>query len=205
VLEAFGDGGHDAVTSFCGPETLGLCFVTMHHRKSWLLLSLLAALSVQAGVIYKWTDADGVVHYSDQAQPGAEKIYTSSSSLNRADSGPSRPSTGNSQQQKPGGAVETQLTLLSPTPEQVFFSDETVGVRLDVQPTITPTQAITWHLNGKVLDQPPTATSFALQGLERGTYVLSATLVDQQTGDSVNSPTVTFYFRQPSALAPQHK
>ncbi len=176
----------------------------MHLRKPWVLSSVLAAFAVQAGVIYKWIDADGVVHYSDQAVPGAEKIATSSSSLNRAVSGPSQPSAGTAQP-KPGASSAQQLTLLSPSPEQVFFNDETVSVHLDVQPALKPTQAITWHLNGKDLDQPPTAVSFALQGLERGTYVLSATVVDQVTGDSVNSPNVTFYFRQPSALSPLHR
>jgi hypothetical protein len=176
----------------------------MHLRKPWVLLSVLAALAVQAGVIYKWTDADGVVHYSDQAVPGAEKIATSSSSLNRADSGPSHPSTGTTQQ-KPGASAIQQLTLVSPSPEQVFFNDEVVSVSLDLQPALKKSQAITWHLNGKALEQPPNAVSFSLQGLERGTYVLSATVVDQETGDALNSPTVTFYFRQPSALSPLHR
>jgi Domain of unknown function (DUF4124) len=176
----------------------------MHLRKPWLLVSVLAAFAVQAGVIYKWTDADGVVHYSDQSVPGAEKIATSSSSLNRADSGPSQPSPG-STQPKPGVPATQQLTLVSPSAEQVFFNDDTVNVSLDVRPALKSTQAITWHLNGKALEQPPNAVSFALQGLERGTYVLSATVVDQVTGDAVNSPTVTFYFRQPSALAPLHR
>jgi hypothetical protein len=177
----------------------------MHLRKPWLLVSVLAAFAVQAGVIYKWTDADGVVHYSDQAVPGAEKIATSSSSLNRANSGPSQPSTGTTQPKPGPSAAALQLTLVSPSPEQVFFNDETVNVSLDVQPALKPTQAITWHLNGKALEQPPNAVSFGLQGLERGTYVLSATVVDQVTGDAVNSPTVTFYFRQPSALSPLHR
>jgi hypothetical protein len=35
--------------------------------------------------------------------------------------------------------------------------------------------------------------------------VLTATMVDQETGDSQNSQSVTFYFRQPSALSPQHR
>ena len=44
-----------------------------------MVAGLLAAFAVQAAVVYKWVDTDGVVHYSDQATPGAEKIYTSSS------------------------------------------------------------------------------------------------------------------------------
>ena len=40
------------------------------------MLASLAAFAGQAAVIYKWTDAQGVVHYSDQPVPGAQKIYT---------------------------------------------------------------------------------------------------------------------------------
>jgi Domain of unknown function (DUF4124)/Penicillin-Binding Protein C-terminus Family len=176
----------------------------MHLRKSWVLLSVLTAFAVQAGVIYKWTDADGVVHYSDQAVPGAEKVGASSTPINRsaAPSTSGRPAP-NAATAKP--ALSYQLTISSPANEQTFFNDDVAAVRLEVQPTLKPSHSITWHLNGKTLDQPPTAQSFALQGLERGTYVLTATLVDQETGESQSSPSVTFYFRQPSALSPAHR
>ena len=65
---------------------------------------------------------------------------------------------------------------------------------------LRPNHAITWHLNGKQLEFPPDATSFALPHLDRGTYALAATITDQQTGESQTSNTVTFYVRQPSAL-----
>ena len=176
----------------------------MHQRKSWILLSLLAAaFAVQAAVIYKWTDKDGVVHYSDQAVPGAEKVG-STTPINRAASlGTPGQGAVPGAPQKPVGPVT--LTITAPANEQVFFNDDLATVHLDVQPALKNTQAITWHLNGKPLDQPPNAVSFTLQGLERGTYVLAATLVDQDTGDALTSPQVTFYFRQPSALSPQHR
>jgi hypothetical protein len=175
----------------------------MHHRKSWVLVGALTALTVQAGVIYKWTDADGVVHYSDQSVPGAEKVG-STTPINRADS----PNTSGRAPQGPApakAAAAYTLTITSPANEQVFFNDDVASVHLDVQPALKPTQVITWHLNGKALEQPPTAVTFPLQGLERGTYVLAATLVDQETGESQSSGSVTFYFRQPSALSPQHR
>jgi hypothetical protein len=178
----------------------------MHLRKSWVLLSALAAFAVQAAVIYKWTDADGVVHYSDQAVPGAEKIFTSAASLNRAAS-PSAPGRASTSAAPPAksAAFAYQLAITTPANEQTFFNDDVASVHLDLQPALKPNHIITWHLNGKPLDQPPFAVSFALQGLERGTYVLAATIVDQQTGESQTSPSVTFYFRQPSALSPQHR
>jgi hypothetical protein len=169
-----------------------------------LALGLLTALSVQAAVIYKWVDADGVVHYSDQASPGAEKIVTATSSA----AGAAGPRSGTAatfqmpQQAEPKGLNYSEFSISSPLPDQAFFGDDVVAVHLTLSPALRPNQAITWHLNGKQLDFPPDSVSFALPRLDRGTYALTATITDQQTGESQNSNGVTFFVRQPSALSP---
>jgi hypothetical protein len=177
----------------------------MHPRILCFVLGALAAFGASATVVYKWVDADGVVHYSDQAVPGAEKIYTSSA----AKSGTVVPLPGANQAAKkpPGKAAEfTQFAITSPAADQTFFGDEAVGVHLALAPALGPGQTITWHLNGKQLeDQPPDATSFVLPRLDRGEYAIAATVNDQATGESQSTPSVTFYVRQPSALSPQHK
>ena len=167
-------------------------------------LSLLAAFAVQAAVVYKWVDADGVVHFSDQPSPGAEKIFTSSSSAGTVTS-PSR---------SPGGALQprnvaasglgySEFSITSPVNDQTFFGDDVIAVHLNLEPSLKPNQSVTWHLNGKQLDTA--ATAFSMPHLDRGAYALAATITDQQTSDSQTSNTVTFYVRQPSALAPLHK
>ncbi len=164
----------------------------------------MTAFTVQAAVIYKWVDADGVVHYSDQASPGAEKIVTATSSS--ATPSPARNATGpiaQASQGPAGGLNYTEFSITSPAPDQTFFGDDVVAVHLNLNPSLRPNQAITWHLNGKQLDSPPTAVSFALPRLDRGTYVLAATITDQQTSESGTSNSVTFFVRQPSALSPQ--
>ena len=166
-------------------------------------MGLLTAFTVQAAVIYKWVDADGVVHYSDQASPGAEKIVTAmssapASSTARNATGPVAPPP-----KIQGGLNYTEFSITSPAPDQTFFGDDVVAVHLNLNPTLRPNQAITWHLNGKQLDFPPNAVSFALPRLDRGTYALAATITDQQTSDSETSNSVTFFVRQPSALSPQ--
>jgi hypothetical protein len=177
----------------------------MHPRQTWLAIGLLAACTVQAAVIYKWVDADGVVHYSDQASPGAEKIVTSVSST-PAGSG-ARNATGPIAQapQRPaqGGLNYSEFSITSPAPDQTFFGDDVVAVHLNLNPSLRPNQSITWHLNGKQLDFPPNAVSFALPRLDRGTYALAATITDQQTSESQTSDSITFFVRQPSALSPQ--
>ena len=102
-----------------------------------------------------------------------------------------------------GGLNYTEFSITSPSPEQTFFGDDVVAVHLNLSPALRPNQTITWHLNGKQLDYPPNAVSFALPRLDRGTYALAATITDQQTSESQTSNSVTFFVRQPSALSPQ--
>lgn len=174
------------------------------------MLAALAAFAGHAAVVYKWTDSDGVVHYSDQPVPGAEKIFTSGSPA-AAGSVASERSASPGQQtgpkkNVPPGLSYTQLAITSPAPEQTFFGDEVIGVHLSAEPALKPDQIITWHLNGKQLDDVgPAATQFSLPHLDRGTYAIAATVTDPTTGESASTDSVTFYVRQPSSLSPQHQ
>lgn len=176
----------------------------MHLRRPWIALCLFAASAAAAAVVYKWTDADGVVHFSDTAVPGAEKILTSSGSSNGINAGSSRGSSSSSTQSPPSGEI-TEIDIESPAQEQVFFGDDAVPIRLHLVPGLTASQTITWHLNGKPVEQAPNALGFVLQPLPRGTYAVAATVTEQATGASKSSESVTFYVRQPSELSPQHK
>jgi hypothetical protein len=175
----------------------------MHPRQYWLGLGLLIAFSVQAAVIYRWVDADGVVHYSDQASPGAEKIVTSTSLAGTVTGARTGPGPQMPQQPAQKGLNYSDFTISAPVSDQSFFGDDVVAVHLTLSPSLRPNQAITWHLNGKQLDTPPDEISFTLPRLDRGAYVLTATITDQQTSESQNSNSVTFFVRQPTTLAPQ--
>jgi hypothetical protein len=172
------------------------------------VLAALATFAGQAAVIYKWTDSDGVVHYSDQPVAGAEKISAGSSSAGRS-APPARPTpdsqaTGAKKEQS--GLAYTEFSITSPAPDQTFFGDDDVYVNLALDPGLKPNQAITWHLNGKQLDdQGPTTTQFNLPHLDRGSYTIAATVTDQETGESRSTDSVGFFVRQPSTLSPQHK
>jgi hypothetical protein len=173
------------------------------HR--WLVIALFAACATDAAVIYKWTDADGVIHYSDQAVPGAEKIFTSSNSANGIDTR-SAAGANPAPTKTPPSAAAPVLSIESPAQDQVFFADDIVPVRLHLEPGLKENQSITWHLNGKQLtDQGTDSMGFALQSLPRGTYAIAATVTDAITGAGQSTDSVTFYVRQPSELGPQHR
>jgi uncharacterized protein DUF4124 len=180
----------------------------MHPWRPWILLASLAAFAGQAAVVYKWTDSDGVVHYSDQSVPGAEKIFTatSSSAAAAANVRPNADPQAAAPKKASGALTYNQFAITSPASDQTFFGDELIGVHLDLDPGLKADQTITWHLNGKQLDdQGPTTTQFALPHLERGTYVIAATITDQKTGESLSTDSINFFVRQPSELSPQHQ
>jgi len=173
------------------------------------VLAALATFAGQAAVVYKWTDSDGVVHYSDQPVPGAEKIITSANPTARTASATrsgAAAGTPAAKKNAPPGLAYNQFAITSPTPDQTFFGDDVVSVHLALDPALKPDQIITWHLNGRELDdQGPNATQFNLPHLDRGTYAIAATITDPATGSSLSTDSVSFFVRQPSSLSPQHK
>jgi hypothetical protein len=174
----------------------------MHPRKSSFVIGLLMAFAVQAAVVYKWVDADGVVHYSDQSAPGAEKIYTATSTSVAPASGPRNASAPPAKRPPASPLNYSEMQITSPASDQTFFGDDVIGVHLSLVPGLKANQTLVWHLNGKELENPPDSLSFVIPRLDRGTYALAATITDQASGESQSSNNVTFYVRQPSQNSP---
>jgi hypothetical protein len=177
----------------------------MHLCRTWIALGLSALVSAApAAVVYKWVDADGVVHFSDQPVPGAEKITTSGGSSTRGILSQPMPSGGvQPQNQKP--AVRAHIAITSPAPDQTFTGGEQVSASLAAEPALTPSQTVTWTLNGAPVGEPSNATELSLPDLARGIYTLAATVSDPVSGQSLSADPVTFNVVRPSVLSPQHK
>ena len=181
----------------------------MQPWRRLIALLAFAAFAGHAAVVYKWTDAQGVVHYSDQPVPGAVKILTNSTSPNSI---APVPAGANPAAQPPAKTPRSSAALdysvvaiESPTPEQTFFASS-VNVRLHLEPPLKADQTVIFYLNGQpVENQAPTATQITLEDLPRGSYSVSASITDSKTQQSLSSESVTFYMRQPSSLSPQHK
>lgn len=176
----------------------------MHLRRLWFVLGFVVAITAHAAVIYKWTDANGVVHYSDHAVPGAEPISVSTGNTSGVTPGVRQPPAP-ADRTATSAPVNVVFAISSPVSEQVFFGDDSVPARVNMDPPLASTQVLSWTLNGAPLtEQGPNAVSFSLPRLARGTYTLTATLTDGGSGES-RSASVTFYVRQPSELSPQHR
>lgn len=163
-----------------------------------------AGVAANAAVVYKWVDADGVVHLSDQPVPGAERIVVEAGT--GPGTSPGAPAAPQAAKPAPQPMNFTQFAIVSPAKDETFTNNNSVTVSLALAPGLTSTQTITWSLNGRQLtDQPPDATQFTLDDLPRGSYTVSATITDQATGESQTADSVTFYVMRPTLLSPLRK
>jgi hypothetical protein len=175
----------------------------MYLLQRLLALGLIASFSAHAAVVYKWVDADGVVHFSDQPVPGSEKVVTSAAPTHMGTVPVAAPASGGGPATQAPPALPAVFAIVSPNAQQTFVN-ESVPVHLDLQPGLAEGETLSWKLNGQELaDQ--TGLQFNLSDLPRGAYNLSATLVDSNTQQTITSTSITFYVQQPSILSPQHK
>jgi hypothetical protein len=171
-------------------------------RNSFAVLLLLPALAFAAGQpeVYKWTDKDGVVHYtdkppSDTAAPAklpplqTYKGGTAPPDLTKFDKG-ARPG-------KPAAGIY-QVQVVTPAADETFRStDRTVPVAVMVSPALQDGHRLIYLLDGTPDSTPTSNTSHAFTGVDRGSHSAAVTLVDEDGAEIGRSNTVTFHVKPP--------
>jgi hypothetical protein len=174
----------------------------MRILTSILGLSLVAG-PLAAAEIVRWVDKDGVVHFSDRpqdaAQSGAEKVQI----VEAPRPGSVAPA--------PGAPVTTRAKpftyagcdISSPNPDQVFQNVRSVSISINVQPALQLDHTIAVRVNGaRVPGWPPGSSGYLLSDLPRGTYTVSAQVLDARGTPVCSSAPMMFHIRQPSMLTP---
>lgn len=166
-----------------------------------LLVALGSVSTATAAAIYKWTDKQGHVHYSDQPAPGATPIDTRSLStytpppLPAATSGPSNVNG------KAAASVYAQFAIVAPSDDATIRDNTgTVAVRLNINPPLRPGDAVALEVDGQRQAQTFAGSSMSLQGVDRGQHTLQALIVDSGGATVATSATVTFFLQRYSQL-----
>jgi hypothetical protein len=164
------------------------------------ILCLLLSGWATAAETYRWVDKDGMVHYSDQPHPGAERVEL----LTAPPPGSVAPVAPQARPTTPlAPFVYAGCEITSPNADQVFFSVPAVSVSLTVLPALQSGHRITMQVNGRALAEwPPSSSGFMLQNLNRGSYSLQARILDENGRAVCTSRTLNFHIRQPSLLSP---
>jgi hypothetical protein len=169
------------------------------------ILSIAACTAAAAATVYKWTDEDGVVHYSDQPHENAQKVelkapqtYSAPKTLAPAKSS----AVGNGKASKPVSAYQS-CTVSEPLNDQVYMNTSTVTAGVSLMPTTRPGDQVVVTLDGqRVPGVPANGGQFTISPVDRGTHSIQLVVQDSQGRAVCQSPSVTFHIHQASLQAP---
>ncbi|MGH8236353.1 MAG: DUF4124 domain-containing protein [Steroidobacteraceae bacterium] len=179
-------------------------------RTAHLLLLAFAALGLSnlglsstasAGDVWKWVDAKGVTHYSDQPVPGATKVEVRAGNV--ADARSVAPVVS---EPAPPPAAEHYRTLAIVQPQNgqsIINTAGQVSVGIAIEPALQPLHRLSLYLDGKAVTGFPRNTlSYALTEVPRGTHNVNAVVTDQSGKTILESSPVEFTVRQESIAQP---
>ncbi len=159
-------------------------------------LMSLAAWAALAGPVYKWVDEDGVVHYSDQPHPNAEKLHVQSVqtySSSQAGGGGAPPPPVDPNASQPAGAAYNGCAIFQPADQSDFSNIPSLNILVRTDPNLHPGDQVFIILDGSLVNGgQPTGTQFIWNPAERGTHTLQALIKDASGALLCQTPSVTF-------------
>jgi hypothetical protein len=168
------------------------------------LLIFFLAMPALAKDVYKWTNEEGVVIYSETYREGAERMHVSGDK--------SSPRSGTEaadefQEEAVEGAVGdsdyTKLEIVQPENEATVRNNEgTVTVGLVISPTLAEGDSIKIVVDGSELENDLKSAQFSLNNLNRGTHSLVVRVVDKDGNVQITSNSVNFHLRKASVITP---
>jgi hypothetical protein len=168
-------------------------------------LLLVPCTAAVAATVYKWVDQNGVTHYSDQPNPGAEKLKVEAAQSYQARAtAPANRARDIILPNQQSGPTYSSCTIASPTNDEVFTNVNTVSGSLRLEPALQAGHRIAVALDGKEIPGiSASSTTFTLSQVSRGSLTLNLQVQNSTGGVVCSSPAVTFHVRQPSAQAPR--
>ncbi|HEX4051346.1 MAG TPA: DUF4124 domain-containing protein [Steroidobacteraceae bacterium] len=150
--------------------------------------------------LYRWVDAQGVIHFSDTPQPGAQKIQVSP-----AQTFPSTHVAGGGETAPPSAQqVYQACEIAQPNAEQSFYAPEVIGISVRLTPDLRPGDQLALSVDGHGISSiEGSALDFELPMPDRGAHMLQAVVRDAEGHTLCSSTSITIYVQRPSLLAPQ--
>lgn len=172
----------------------------METRPIFALLALLIAAGAVAEA-YKWTDDEGVVHYSDRPEPGAEVIDLSESRRAVRPRPTTRaPATSNNNVvEEPASTGYQSIEIASPAAEETLWNIAgNLNVTISLTPELRPGHQVRVYFDGE--PRMVSGASFQLQEVYRGVHNLQAEVIDETGKLIIRSRPNRFYVQQNSIL-----
>ena len=159
------------------------------------VMTLIFLPAICFGQMYKWTDPNGVVHYTDR-QPD-ESI--------RQDALPDHLKIlGNRKKEieEDTQAAYTAFTFIKPEADATVRNDNgTVNISLQVDPPLTESHFLQIYLDGLEVGEKTKSTALTLQNVKKGIHRLQAQIVDVSGQQVMQTEEVSFQYREAADLS----
>jgi hypothetical protein len=172
----------------------------MQRRSIFILAGMLAATMALADGAWRWTDENGVIHYSDVPVEGAEQVSISEYSRKTgARIAPSSASTAQNNQTETD-ATDTafryeSITISSPAAEETLWNLEGVlTVSVTLSPGLQRGHQVRAYFDGEARTVP--GTYFELEEVYRGVHNLQVEVIDGTGKLMIRSQPNRFYVQQ---------
>ena len=189
------------------PKLLIICIesLILHSygelMKRFPVLLMLLAASVQADV-YRSVNENGEIIYSDQPTPDAQRINLPELPTYKA---PPVPGFSSTPETAPIVSPYKSVKITAPENDATIRDNQgVVRVQVVLAPPLITRQGhkIQFSLNGEPHGIPVGTTSISFSNLDRGTYTLSASVVDANGAVLKTSDPVVFHLHRESVLNP---
>jgi len=171
-------------------------------RIALFTLMCLAAPLLLGATVYKWVDENGVVHYSDQPHPNAEKVHVQAVQTYRAGTVPPSESAGGAAGAAPQDGY-AGCAVSAPSDDESFTNLESLTIAVRTDPALRPGDRIYILLDGTLVNNgAATGNSYTLSPVERGTHTVQAVVKNSDGSLMCQSPGITFHVHQPSIQNP---
>jgi hypothetical protein len=168
-----------------------------------LLLLLVLPFSLQAD-IYRSVDSNGNVSYTDEPNNQAELIELEELPTYEATPIPVLPVEATPapvEEDEPLKKPKYKISIMSPEQNQsIWTGGGVLTVSVSVQPELNANRAdkVQFKLDGKKAGEPQTALSYTFESIERGSHILTVSVVDKKGNVIKTSKSVLFHMHRNS-------
>lgn len=164
-----------------------------------LLLTLLLLPLTSGAQIYKTTDAQGNVTYSDKPQNGTSTEEVQLPQVNTTPPPPDRPEPLSPPAPEEPAATDYKLAITSPPNETTIpMGPGNFSVSATVSPSLTEGRLLQLYLDGSPWGDPQVSDTWSLTNVFRGAHDLTVGVIDSEDTQLASSEPVRVYVLRPS-------
>ena len=171
---------------------------------AFTLMSLACSVAL-ATTVYRWVDEQGVVHYSDQPHPNADKIQVHAAQTYKPGAVETSAPAAGGAQSSAAPAPYRGCAIVQPGDDQAYTNIDSLTVVVQTDPALHTGDRVYVTVDGQALNGgAPTGPQFVLSPVDRGTHTAQAQVKDAGGAVQCQTPPVTFHVQQNSILNPNN-